>query len=68
MFYKMSNSITLGDTPKFAVESIERWCRHQSAKTYQNANEILILADVIGSIVSDLMQTSAKAPVCGIDG
>ncbi len=49
MFLKTGKNITSGDTPEFAVESIERWWRHQGAKTYQNAKEILILADAGGS-------------------
>ena len=49
MFLKEGNSISSGDTPEFAVESIERWWRYQGCQTYKNSNEILILADSGGS-------------------
>ncbi|MBT4638914.1 MAG: hypothetical protein HOC09_08825, partial [Deltaproteobacteria bacterium] len=42
-------NISSGDTPEFAVESIERWWRYQGCESYKNSNEILILADSGGS-------------------
>ncbi|MCP4084175.1 MAG: ISAzo13 family transposase, partial [Actinomycetia bacterium] len=41
--------ISSGDTPEFAVESVERRWKYEGAETYQNQNEILILADAGGS-------------------
>jgi len=49
MFLKEGKTISSGDTPEFAVESIERWWRYQGYETYKNSNEILILADSGGS-------------------
>ncbi len=49
MFLKEGRSISSGDTPEFAVESIERWWRYQGCEIYKNSNEILILADSGGS-------------------
>ena len=49
MFVKEGNTITSGDTPEFAVESIERWWRYQGSKIYKDCCEILILADSGGS-------------------
>lgn len=49
MFLKEGKSFTSGDTPEFAVESIERWWLHEGVKKYQNQNEILIEADAGGS-------------------
>ena len=49
MFLKEGKNISSGDTPEFAVESIERWWRYQGYETYKNSNEILILADSGGS-------------------
>jgi hypothetical protein len=49
MFLKQGNCISSGDTPEFAVESIERWWCYQGIKTYQQADKILILADAGGS-------------------
>ena len=51
MFIKepKKNTITSGDTPEFAVESIERWLTNDGSKTHHNLNEILILADAGGS-------------------
>ena len=49
MFLKEGKTISSGDTPEFAVESIERWWRYQGCESYKNSNEILILADSGGS-------------------
>jgi hypothetical protein len=49
MFVKEKNTIVSGDTPEFAVESIERWLINEGVKTYSNIKEILILADAGGS-------------------
>ena len=49
MFVKEKNTIVSGDTPEFAVESIERWLINEGVKTYSNPKEILILADAGGS-------------------
>jgi hypothetical protein len=49
MFLKQGKIISSGDTPEFAVESIERWWCYQGIKIYQHADEILILADAGGS-------------------
>ena len=49
MFLKEGKNISSGDTPEFAVESIERWWRYQGCESYKNSNEILILADSGGS-------------------
>jgi len=49
MFLKENNTIVSGDTPEFAVDSIERWLINDGAKTYSNIKEILILADAGGS-------------------
>jgi len=49
MFLREGNKLVSGDTPEFAVESIERWWIHEGIKTYQNANAILILVDAGGS-------------------
>jgi len=49
MFVKEKNTIVSGDTPEFAVDSIERWLINDGVKTYSNIKEILILADAGGS-------------------
>ena len=49
MFVKEKNIIVSGDTPEFAVDSIERWLTNEGLKTYSNLKEILILADAGGS-------------------
>lgn len=49
MFVKEKNTIVSGDTPQFAVESIDRWLINVGVKTYSNIKEILILADAGGS-------------------
>jgi hypothetical protein len=49
MFVKENNTIVSGDTPEFAVESIERWLTNEGIKTYPDIKEILILADAGGS-------------------
>ena len=49
MFLKVGKNFSSGDTPEFAVESIERWWRYQGSETYKNSKEILILADSGGS-------------------
>ena len=49
MFVKEKNTIVSGDTPEFAVDSIERWLINEGVKTYSNIKEILILADAGGS-------------------
>ncbi len=37
------------DTPEFAVESIEKWWRHEGDRRYDHAGHIAILADAGGS-------------------
>ena len=49
MFLKENKRIVSGDTPEFAVESIERWWINEGIQAYQNNNELLILADAGGS-------------------
>ena len=49
MFVKEKNTIVSGDTPEFAVDSIERWLLNDGVKTYSNIKEIFILADAGGS-------------------
>lgn len=49
MFVKEKNTIISGDTPEFAVDSIERWLLNDGVKTYSNIKEIFILADAGGS-------------------
>ncbi|MCP4103279.1 MAG: ISAzo13 family transposase, partial [Lentisphaerae bacterium] len=49
MFLREGKCISSGDTPEFAVESVERRWKYEGAETYQNQNEILILADAGGS-------------------
>ena len=49
MFLKEGKQIKSGDTPEFAVESIERWWTNEGIHTYQNNDELLILADAGGS-------------------
>ncbi len=49
MFVKEGRQIRSGDTPEFAVESIERWWINEGVQTYQNNEELLILADAGGS-------------------
>ena len=49
MFVKEGKTISSGDTPEFAVESIERWWCYQGSKIYKGSDEILILADSGGS-------------------
>ena len=49
MFLKDGNKLTSGDTPEFAVESIERWWINDGVNFYPDAKEILILADAGGS-------------------
>ncbi len=49
MFLKKEKQIISGDTPEFAVESIERWWINEGSLTYQNNDELLILADAGGS-------------------
>ncbi len=49
MFVKEKNTIISGDTPEFAVESIERWLINKGFKTYSNIKNFLILADAGGS-------------------
>ncbi|MEA2077783.1 MAG: ISAzo13 family transposase [Candidatus Marinimicrobia bacterium] len=49
MFVKEKKLIVSGDTPEFAVDSIERWLVNVGVKTYSNIKEILILADAGGS-------------------
>ena len=49
MFVKEKKSIVSGDTPEFAVDSIERWLINVGVKTYSNIKDILILADAGGS-------------------
>lgn len=48
-FIRKGNKLLSGDTPEFAVESIERWLIYEGINTYQNIDEILILADAGGS-------------------
>lgn len=49
MFVKEGNTIISGDTPEFAVDSIERWLINKGFKTYASIPEILVLADAGGS-------------------
>ena len=49
MFVKEKNTIVSGDTPEFAVDSIERWLINDGVKTYPDIKEVLILADAGGS-------------------
>lgn len=49
MFLMEDKKILSGDTPEFAVESIERWWKYEGMKTYRNKDEVLILADAGGS-------------------
>jgi len=49
MFRKEGKTILSGDTPEFAVESIERWWENDGFETYQNKKELLIVADAGGS-------------------
>lgn len=49
MFVRDGNRIKSGDTPEFAVESIERWWLSEGLRQYSNVNEMLILADAGGS-------------------
>lgn len=49
MFLREGKSIRSGDTPEFAVESIERWWTHQGSRQYRDSKEILILVDAGGS-------------------
>lgn len=37
------------DTPGFAVDSIEKWCRYDGRYRYKNTEDLLILADCGGS-------------------
>lgn len=48
-FIKEGKYIRSGDTPEFAVESIERWWISQGSRQYKHAKEILILVDAGGS-------------------
>ena len=48
-FLKEGKTILSGDTPEFAVESIERWWINDGIETYRNKNELLIVADGGGS-------------------
>ncbi len=49
MFPKEGRKILSGDTPEFAVESIERWWLNDGIETYRNQNDLLIVADAGGS-------------------
>lgn len=49
MFLKEGKKIQSGDTPEFAVESIERWWRNVGVETYRNKKDLLIVADAGGS-------------------
>jgi hypothetical protein len=49
MFIKEGKTILSGDTPEFAVESIERWWKNDGFETYRNQNNLLIVADAGGS-------------------
>jgi DDE family transposase len=49
MFVKEKKTIVSGDTPEFAVDSIERWLINEGLKTYPNIKNLLILADAGGS-------------------
>lgn len=40
---------TSSDTPKFAVNSLDKWLRYDGRHRYRNVNELLILADCGGS-------------------
>lgn len=49
MFVRDGNRIESGDTPEFAVESVERWWIADGLRQYGKSEEILILADAGGS-------------------
>ena len=49
MFVKEKKTIVSGDTPEFAVESIERWLINEGVKIFPDIKELLILADAGGS-------------------
>ena len=49
MFLKEGRTILSGDTPEFAVESIEKWWINDGVETYRNKNDLLIVADGGGS-------------------
>lgn len=49
MFVRDGNRIESGDTPEFAVESVERWWTVEGLKQYGKSKEMLILADAGGS-------------------
>ena len=49
MFLKKGADITSGDTPEFAVESIERWLVNEGLKTYHDLKWLLIQVDAGGS-------------------
>ncbi len=49
MFVREGSKIRSGDTPEFAVESIERWWINEGSIRYRDKNEILIFADAGGS-------------------
>lgn len=48
MFFRDGSIITSGDTPEFAVESIERWWTGEGFRQYRK-NELLVLVDAGGS-------------------
>ncbi|MDH3323854.1 MAG: ISAzo13 family transposase [Flavobacteriaceae bacterium] len=49
MFVKKGATMTSGDTPEFAVESIQRWLLHVGLQEYPNLQRILVLVDAGGS-------------------
>ena len=49
MFRKEGKTILSGDTPEFAVESVERWWKNDGIETYRNKRDLLIVADAGGS-------------------
>lgn len=40
MFVLEDAKLTTGDTPEFAVESIERWWRHEGKKKYPKSKKL----------------------------
>ena len=49
MFLRNGNKITSGDTPEFAVQSIEKWWKNVGIKSYPHTSHLLLLADAGGS-------------------
>lgn len=49
MNIKEGNKFTSGDTPEFAVESIEKWWKTSGRKSYNGSRKLLIFVDAGGS-------------------